>query len=48
MAGVMVKVQAMAAWGKLRPFWTMLSKAHEWGPALAASILRVAGKAVTA
>jgi len=45
MAGVMVKAQAMAAWGKLPPFWTML-EGHKWGVALAASIMRVAGEAV--
>ena len=44
-AGVMIKAQALAAWGAVPPLWSIL-ETQKWGQALDASIVRVAGEAV--
>ncbi|RWB05449.1 MAG: hypothetical protein EOQ39_22525 [Mesorhizobium sp.] len=46
MAGVMIKAQALATWGLVTDWQRMLTpKAAAWGPALGASVLRMAGEA---
>ncbi|TPN58621.1 hypothetical protein FJ976_01540 [Mesorhizobium sp. B1-1-9] len=46
MAGVMIKAQALAAWGLVTDWQRLLTlQAPAWGPALGASVLRIAGEA---
>jgi hypothetical protein len=45
MAGVIIKAQALAAWGLVSDWQRYTIAAADWGPALAASVLRLAGEA---
>lgn len=46
MAGVMIKAQALAGWGLVQDWQRLLTpQAAAWGPALGASVLRMAGEA---
>ena len=48
MAGVVVKAQALAAWGTVEDVWQAFGRdSYTWGPALSASVLRIAGGQAT-
>ncbi|RWP23780.1 MAG: hypothetical protein EOR01_07795 [Mesorhizobium sp.] len=45
MAGVVIKAQALAQWGLVSDWQRYTIASADWGPALAASVLRLAGEA---
>ena len=46
MAGVLIKAEALAAWGRVEKLWRLCNvEGTEWGAQIAASVLRQAAAA---